>query len=207
MTLDLALASPPEHWFGSHIKMATPDRDWVAITTAMMDRASPLDDYEDVPGVDDPMVVHASDGKAWWTVIPRPIHLHLTDAAADVVRDGMATLGMMIDTDLDGGRLEKLDGESHRWFIATDSGADGIPAYKVSGEHQWLAAPREIDAALLTYTRLDNPTEVIEDLLGPESLPPWERWIAYLRLASRHGGFRVETGQGSARDLHCTRHG
>lgn len=78
-------------------------------------------------------------------------------------------------------------------YASTDfrtEGHKGIPLTKLSSNDGWLVHPEEIKQALLA----DILAPVItEDELGGESWDRerWESWLAFMRGAADHGGFKV----------------
>ena len=68
-----------------------------------------------------------------------------------------------------------MDDQERRRFAAEDSGALGVPDYKMDDSRAWLVVPREIEAALETYAGHREPERVVEHLLGAEALPSWRR--------------------------------
>ena len=101
------------------------------------------------------------------------------------------------------------DGE----FYNQDSGAPGIPGFKLNANDGHVVTPREIRAALATYDALLNTEECLDIVVGPRGAPVrvplavarvfiaeeyeaawlfehWTTWIAFLRRAE-HAGFNV----------------
>jgi len=176
--LDLRLEAPPDEWVADHERL-------------LSTRPVPDLEYEVHAMMAGQLVVVVSHSLTRWAAIPERAHLHLTDAAADVVFDGLAELAMSVKAMVDWAQVEAMGPAERERFISEDSGAPGIPDFKLNDEQDWLVTPREIGCALRAYTEHPAPERAIERLLGPEALPPWRRWLAYLELASGHGGFRT----------------
>ena len=80
--------------------------------------------------------------------------------------------------------LDKLTGQH-----GNPAGNPNIPLHKFSSNDGWLVTPDEISAALEAW---DNRTEnLTEHTVKTMAEKHWGEWIAYLRLAATHEGFRV----------------
>jgi hypothetical protein len=177
-SLDLRLEAPPDEWVTEHARL-------------LATRPIPDLDYELHAMNSDLLVIVVPHSPVRWTAIPERAHLHLTDAAFDIVLDALAELTMSVKAMVNWEQVEAMSPAERGRFISEDSGAPGIPEFKLNDVLDWLVTPREIGCALRTYAKHPAPERAIERLLGPEVLPLWRRWLAYLELASGHGGFRT----------------
>jgi hypothetical protein len=77
----------------------------------------------------------------------------------------------------------------------------GISAYKLCSNDGWLVTPEELHNALEAYqSHADSRAAVVRQVLYLEFDNPedrkwmsnyWRQWIAFLKRAEKHGGFRV----------------
>lgn len=78
---------------------------------------------------------------------------------------------------------------------AHDADTPGMAIHKLYGSNDgWLVTPGEIKAALKVYDETpDDKRDAIlaEHGLVDDKLAYWQSWIAFLRRAANHGGFRV----------------
>lgn len=71
-------------------------------------------------------------------------------------------------------------------------GGDTIPAHKFGSNDGWIVTPEEIKSALAAYEAREDRERLVAARLGsPDRKAYWDRWIAYLRLAVNHDGFKV----------------
>jgi len=69
-------------------------------------------------------------------------------------------------------------------YVGQQVEAPGIPIFKFSSNDGWLVQPDECKSALDQYRKNGFPKP-------SENRDYWEGWIAFLRHAATHGGFRV----------------
>ncbi|SED61244.1 hypothetical protein SAMN05428942_2129 [Streptomyces sp. 2112.2] len=70
---------------------------------------------------------------------------------------------------------------------ATEAEPTGIPTYKLMNNDGFLVTVAEINTALTTYEA--HPHVDIAEM--PMGDPTWRYWMAFLRRARTHGGFRT----------------
>lgn len=72
-------------------------------------------------------------------------------------------------------------------YVGQQFEAPGIPAFKFSSNDGWLVQPDECKSAIRQWERNGSPVPR-HDAWEADY---WMKWIAYLKLAADHGGFRV----------------
>lgn len=70
-------------------------------------------------------------------------------------------------------------------------GARGVPLTKLSSNDGWLVLPEEIREALVANDALPAATDGDFKEGGGWDAERWEAWIAFLRGAAEHEGFKV----------------
>jgi len=65
----------------------------------------------------------------------------------------------------------------------------GIPVDKLCSNDGWLVRPEECASAIKQYERFSR--DIVKIHVGEDNLEYWDKWIAFIRLAANHGGFRV----------------
>ena len=65
----------------------------------------------------------------------------------------------------------------------------GIPVDKLCSNDGWLVRPEECASAIKQYERFSR--DIVKIHVGEDNLEYWDLWIAFIRLAANHGGFRV----------------
>jgi hypothetical protein len=100
-------------------------------------------------------------------------------------------------------RLGMVDWGAEASALGTDVNFSdkGISGYKLCSNDGWLVTPEELHNALSVYqSRAADRAEVMHQTFQLEFYTPedskwlsgyWRQWIAFLKRAEKHGGFRV----------------
>ncbi|MFC6883464.1 hypothetical protein [Actinomadura yumaensis] len=71
----------------------------------------------------------------------------------------------------------------------------GIPIHKFCSNDGWHVVPAECEAAVRAFKRYreDYGKDAVQTVLKTAEAEPdyWDKWIAYLEGAAKHGGFRI----------------
>lgn len=73
----------------------------------------------------------------------------------------------------------------------------GIPEHKFSSNDGWLVLPAECEAAVRVYlawlekTGADAARDYVESNFGGRDFARWNKWVAWIGQAAKHGGFKV----------------